>query len=366
MATDSRLTTGARNCIRNYCAVEPTERVLLWTDRSGEFEPGVIEALKVAIEETGASLTTLGSQPPIFRLGQRLSPIEAAAISECNVLIHALAMTNAASVDNLDIYQCMWEHELRVTSVIANTEALMASDWAHFPSELHYLMWTKSARLLSETDGHLTDSLGTDLRMKFFPWPKGDPFSSSWAQVKGSRVHRPAGTWEFFPGGTIATCPREVEGTVVFDLLEGFSGILSEPIRLTIRNHWVTKVEGGPEAKWFSELTRQHPNGRYFCEFAWGINPRSPLQEGLRIKAPDTLLFRRAGSYHCGVGLWPGMGVPSSLHWDGGGLSATFRLGNKTVIDKGYLTMLDEEDVRAVASQYGDPDHFLGYESSSS
>jgi 2,5-dihydroxypyridine 5,6-dioxygenase len=363
MDLDARLMTGARNCVRNYCAVQPNERVLLWIDRSGEFEPGVIDALSLAIEETGASLTVLTSDPPIFRLGQPLSPIEAAAISQANVLIHALAMTNAASVDNLDIYRCMWQNELRVTAVIANTATLMSSDWAHFPSELHYLMWTKSARLLCDTDGHLTDSIGTNLKMKFFPWPEGDPFSSSWAQVKGSHVHRPPGTWEFFPGGTIAVCPNEVEGTLAFELLEGFAGTLTEPIRLTIQNHRVTKVEGGIEAKWFSELMQKHANGTYFCEFAWGVNPRSPLREGLKIKAPDTLLFRRAGSYHCGVGLWPGMGVPSSLHWDGGGLNATFRLGSKTVIANGHLTMLEDKEVREVAKKYGDPDHFLSYAS---
>ena len=81
------------------------------------------------------------------------------------------------------------------------------------------------------------------------------------------------------------------------------------------------------------------------------------------MKAPDSLLFRRAGSIHCAVGLWPGMGVPSPFHWDGGSLQPTLTLGKKTVIDRGYLTMLDDPDVREVASKYGDPDDFLSYES---
>jgi 2,5-dihydroxypyridine 5,6-dioxygenase len=354
---------GARNCIRGYCAVQPDERVLLWTDGSDKVEPAVISALTAAIQETGASLSILTTRPPIFRLGEHLSPVEEAAITRSNVVIHAFDLENAASVDNADIYRCMYEHNVRFTAVITNTAQLLSSDWARFPAELHYLMWIKSARMLCETEGHLTDDLGTDLRMKFFPWPAGDPFSSSWARVEKSQVRRPAGTWEFFPVGTVPVCPKTVEGTLVFEHLEGFAGYLSEPIRLTVRNHRVTKVEGGAEARWFADLMKRYPNGDYFCEFAWGINPRSPLREGLAPKAPDTLLFRRAGSYHCGVGLWPGMGVPSPLHWDGGGLKATFRLGKQTVIARGYLTLLEDPEVRAVAAKYGDPDQFLTYES---
>lgn len=364
MTDKSDLMAGAKNCIDGYCAIQPEERVLLWLDRTGTVSSAVVEALEQAILETGAPLSILKTKAPIFRYGERLSPVEEAAICNANVLIHAFDLENAASVDNADIYRCMWEHDVRITSMIATTPEVMSSDWAHYPPELHYYMWIKSARLLYDTDAHLTDELGTDLRMKLFPWPKGNPFSSSWASVdEKSKVHRPAGTWEFFPGGTIALCPQEVEGVLVFEVLEGFAGYLSEPIRLTIKNHWVTKVEGGEEAKWLEDRMRRYKNGYYFSEFAWGINPRSPLQEGLRVKAPDTLLFRRAGSFHCAVGLWPGMGVPSPFHWDGGGLKATLTLGEKTVIDKGYLTMLDDADVRELAAKYGNPDQFLSYES---
>ncbi len=363
MPKELDLMPGARNCIRGYCAIQADERVLLWLDRTGKVHSSVVAALTAAIEETGATLSILQTHAPVFRFGEKLSPVEEAAITNANVLIHVFDLQNAASVDNADIYRCMWEHDLRVTSVIATTPEIMASDWALYPPELHYMIWTRSARLLHETEGHLTDNLGTDLRMKFFPWPEGDPFASSWAQVKEGKVHRPPGTWEFFPGGTIAVCPQEVEGTLVFELLEGFAGYLSEPIRLTIRDHRVTSVEGGEEARWLKDQMLRHRNGNYFCEFAWGVNPRSPLQEGLKVKAPDTLLFRRAGSYHCAVGLWPGMGVPSPFHWDGGGMRATLTLGNTTVFDKGYLTMLDNEEVRDVAAKYGDPDQFLAYES---
>jgi len=357
------LLTGARNCIQGYCAIQPHERVLLWLDQSGKVESEVVAALRAAIEEAGAPLRVLESRAPIFRLGERLSAAEEEAITSCNVLLHVFDLENAASVDNADIYRCMWEHDVRVTSVIATTAEIMCSDWARYPPELHYMMWIKSARLLTHMEGHLTDDLGTDLRFRCFPWPAGNPFSSSWASVEGDKVHRPHGTWEFFPGGTIAICPETAEGTLVFEFLEGFAGYLSEPIRLTIQGHRVTAVDGGAEAQWLRELMAGYDNSTYFCEFAWGINPRSPLATGLKTKAPDTLLFRRAGTYHAAVGLWPGMGQPCGLHWDGGGLKPTLRLGSKTVIDKGYLTLLDEPDVREVASKYGKPEDFLSYES---
>lgn len=357
------LMEGARNCIRGYCAIQPDEQVLLWTDRSGKVDSVVIDSLAEAVQETGASLSILNTRPPVFRHGEKLSAVEEAAITNANVVIHVFELENAASVDNVGIYRCMWEHDVRFTSVIATTPELLASDWARFPAELHYVMWIKSARLLCETQGHLTDDLGTDLKMKFFPWPKGDPFRSSWVKVEQATVRRPPGTWEFFPVGTVPVCPKHVEGTLVFEFLEGFAGYLSEPIRLTIEDHRVTKIAGGTEAQWLTKLMGRYPNADYLCEFAWGINPRAPLAAALSVKAPDTLLFRRAGTYHAGIGLWPGMGVPSLLHWDGGGLEPTFRLGRQTVIDKGYLTLLDDPEVRAVAAKYGDPDDLLGYES---
>ena len=312
------LMRGARNCVNGYCAIQPDEKVLLWLDRTGTVDSNVVDALIEAIDEAGAPLSVLRTKPPIFRYGEKLSAVEEAAISNANVMMHVFDLENAASVDNADIYRCMWEHDLRVTSVIATTPRIMNSDWAHYPPELHYYMWIKSARLLCDTDAHLTDDLGTDLRMKLFPWPKGDPFSSSWASVdKKAKVHRPAGTWEFFPGGTIALCPKEVEGTLVFELLEGFAGYLSEPIRLTIKDHWVTKVEGGVEARWLKERMRRYKNGSYFCEFAWGINPRSPLAEGLKVKAPDSLLVPPRGKHSLRRGPVAGNGRPQpvSLGW---------------------------------------------------
>ena len=113
------LMPGARNCVNGYCAIQPDERVLLWLDGSDTVDPTVVNALVKAIDETGAPLSVLRTKAPIFRYGERLSPVEEGAISNANVLMHVFDLENAASVDNADIYRCMWEHELRVTSVIA-------------------------------------------------------------------------------------------------------------------------------------------------------------------------------------------------------------------------------------------------------
>ncbi len=56
-----------------------------------------------------------------------------------------------------------------------------------------------------------------------------------------------------------------VDGTLVFEQLEGFEGSLKEPIRLTIENQWVTRVEGGEEARWFEEQMNRYENGNFFC-----------------------------------------------------------------------------------------------------
>ena len=210
-------------CINGYCAIQPDERVLLWLDRSGTVDSHVVDALIEAIDETGAPLSVLRTKAPIFRYGESCGR-GTGRISNANVMMHVFDLENAASVDNADIYRCMWENDLRVTSVIATTSRIMNSDWAHYPPELHYYMWIKSARLLCDTDAHLTDDLGTDLRTNCFPGRKAIRSrrrGRAWTRKPRSTARRERGN---FSGGTIALCPKEVEGTVVFDLLEGFAG----------------------------------------------------------------------------------------------------------------------------------------------
>ena len=346
------LMEGASNCVRGYVCIEPGEKVILWTDRSGEVHPQVVEAFGVAVEEAGAEAILLSSRSVVHRLKEPLQKPVLAAMREADVLLSFQQLENAATIHNDDIAELIFYNSPRNTAIISLTPGLLDSDWARFPAELLFALYKKVRQqaLSSGTDVfRFTDRHGTDLTGRI-------------AYRSGFKYVEPTKKWQFFPGGEMAELPDPpVNGRLVFEQLEGFEGFLSEPIRLTIENQWVTRVEGGKEARWFKEQMDRYENGNYFCEIAIGINPKAPISAGLKTKGMDTIAHRHSGTFHCAVGKWanPDVTVLSKWHWDGGGLRPTLTMGEVELIREGRLTALDDSEIREMASRYGHPDDVL-------
>ena len=346
------LMEGARNCVRGYACVQPGEQVVLWTDRSGEAHSDVVEAFGTAVEEAGAEAVLLCSKAVVHRLKQPLQKPVLSAIREADVILSFHGLENAATLHNNDVAQVVFYTPTRNVAVISLTPELLASEWARFPAELVFRIYQKvrEQALSSGTDVfRVTDEHGTD-------------FTGRIAYRAGFKFVDPPKQWQFFPGGEMAELPDPpVNGTLVFEQLEGFEGFLKEPIRLTIENQWVTRVEGGEEARWFEDRMKRYENGNFFCELAIGVSPKAPVSAGLKTRGMDTITHRRAGSFHCAVGKWanPDSQVDSGWHWDGGGLRPTLTMGEVEVIRAGRLTALDDPEVRAFASRYGHPDDVL-------
>ncbi|MBI2882128.1 MAG: hypothetical protein HYY21_11080 [Candidatus Tectomicrobia bacterium] len=343
---------GARNCVRGFACVKPGERVVLWTDRSGQAHPQVVEALGVAVEEAGAEAVLLSSRSVVHRLKEPLQKPVLAAIREADVLLSLQRLENAATLHNDDVADIIFYTPTRNVAVISLTPELLASDWARFPAELLFTIYKKVRRqaLSSGTDVfRLTDAHGSDLTGRI-------------GYRSGFKYVDPPKQWQFFPGGEMAELPDPpVHGTLVFEQLEGFEGFLKEPIRLTVEDQWVTRVEGGEEARWFEAQMKRYENGNFFCELAIGVNPKAPVSIGLRTRGMDTIAHRHSGTFHCAVGKWanPDVQVKSRWHWDGGGLRPTLTMGEVELIREGRLTALDDPEIRGFASRYGHPDDVL-------
>ncbi|MBI2881729.1 MAG: hypothetical protein HYY21_09055 [Candidatus Tectomicrobia bacterium] len=345
------LMPGARNCVKGYAFLREREKVLIWQDRTGKVDPRVVQAVALACEEVGAEVHILSSHASVCRLGEPISPLLFSAMEGADVLITAFELENAATVDSLQFGRFLQRTGKRCVALICPTPALLASAWARFPGELVWAIIRKTAERAKrgkDAAFHLTDPNGTDLR-------------GSLSFHLGFGEKQPPRGWMFFPAGDMAEHPESpVNGAVVFEHLEGFAGYLREPIRLTVQDHWVTRVEGGEEARWFADLMDRYEKGRYFCEVAIGIHPKAPVAEGLQVRAADTILFRHAGSYHAAVGNWAWLSeADSRLHWDGGGLKPTLQVGGETIIDAGRLLTLDDPAIRELASRFGDPDELL-------
>lgn len=345
------LMPGARNCVRNYGFIQKDEKVLIWTDRTGKFDELVVQAIALACEEVGAKVHILSSVAGVNRLSAPIDPLVLTAMESSDVLITALELENAAIVDNLNFSYFLARTGKRCISLICPTPALLASEWARFPGEILWAIFDKTlewSRRGRSVEFHLTDANGTDLKGGIdYKW--------------GFTEQPPPRPWMFFPGGDMATHPMSpVNGMVVFEHMEGFSGSLSQPVRLTVEDHWVTRIEGGKEASWLEELMGRYAKGRYFSEIAIGVHPKAPVFEAMQYRAPDTILFRHAGSYHAAVGHWPWMkNFDSPLHWDGGGMKPSFSIGGEQLINEGRFLILEDPIIREVAERYGDPDVLL-------
>jgi len=351
MDSITSLMPAARNCINGYGRVKPNEQVVLWLDRSMKVEGEIIEALSLALEESKAKTAIIVSPMPIHRLGGEIASPVLAAIEKADLVITFTDFNNAATVDNYRFGPLLSSGGIRSIAMLALTRDMLLSEWAQFPADLLWAIYRnviKSAKSGKDDVFHLIGKNGTDLKGRL-------PFQSGFNKLS------PPSTWEFFPSGDMAERPlAPLEGKIVFDYLEGF-GALEEPISLVVENQWVKRVEGAYEAKWLEKMMKRYTNGNYVCEVTIGVHPKVPRQQAISIKACDTLLFRRAGTFHCGLGVWPHMPLEpfSEWHWDGGGEDISFIVGDQVLIEEGKVLAFGAPEVREIAKKYGDPDDLL-------
>ena len=154
----------------------------------------------------------------------------------------------------------------------------------------------KIAKVFTEGESvHVKCPNGTDLTVSI----KGRPGRS----IAGIPLAlRPgAGGGSAFPDGEAHVCPVEEtgEGRVVFDLTAHSVGSLKEPIILTVEKGYVRKIEGGYQAKiWSDILKRADDPFSYNCpaEVSIGLNPKVVPTGSMRT---DKKMY---GTSHIGVG----------------------------------------------------------------
>ena len=350
------LIEGAKNCVRGLANVQKGDNVLILTDNNDFADPLVVQALAVASKEAGADVVcaTAREFEPRF---EDPPEIIARALLAADVLFHI--SHHEATLHCKAGRIAMMEYGTKLCPVLANSADIMCSEWARFPLEVY---WAIAGKVYDKC------LHGNSIRIVS---PNGTDISSGMGQLMGFPVDmsgRPSamgkgdGDFSMFPLGCFGVYPENpANGLVVCDALLGVKGLLKEPVRLTIENHWLTKIEGGEEAKWFRSLIdekkRQGINGAdYFVEIMWGLNPKASIERGLEyLHLREGELTRRAGTIHFGVGI-----SAKGFHWDGV-LVRPFSMyvDGEPIIENGRLLALDDPDVRTLAKEFGDPDKIL-------
>ena len=169
--------------------------------------------------------------------------------------------------------------------------------------------------------------------------PAGTDLTLSLARMRGyadtGMIHEP-GQFSNLPAGEgcAAPVPGSTQGTLVID--GSFSGIgkMKEPIRMTIRDGFVSRITGGSEAEKVRRLLRPFGRqGRSIAELGIGANPRAKLT-GCVLEDEKVL-----GTAHVALGnnLSFGGKVSVRCHFDGVLLNPTLVIDRKSILENGVL-----------------------------
>ena len=169
--------------------------------------------------------------------------------------------------------------------------------------------------------------------------PAGTNFITSLVGMRGladtGLFHKP-GQFGNLPSGEAYIAPVEnsAHGVIVFDGSMAGIGIISEPIRLTVRNGYATKISGGKEAEQLRKLIQSFGRlGRNIAELGIGTNYKAKVTGNI---LEDEKV---AGTVHIALGDNASLGgtvsVPS--HLDGLLLNPTLEIDGQIIMENGKL-----------------------------
>jgi hypothetical protein len=253
---------------------------------------------------------------------------------------------------------------IRYVRNFATTSALLNTSWAHTPSQLvAEIRYQASTAFKVGATWELTDDNGTHLRGTI-----ASP-SHMWFPTYTCRREEGGG---YLPWPEWCTPPinlEETSGIYVFDRMLswwsryiGIPPYFHDPIRLVIDNGRITRIEGKGEAETLVRFLKamQEKVGDSIYNFSCmhsGVHPHAQV-------APHqcpSMIYRRliehghTSNIHAHIGSeHKNKAYPYWLHITADIRTATWRVGDMLVHDRGRLTALDHPDVLALAARYPD------------
>jgi hypothetical protein len=319
-----------------------------------------ISWIQVAIQNRGANASVLWIDEPVKPHAWRLPSVVKAALKGCNILInHSFDLVVEEIVELRDLVA---ELGLIMVRNFATTTPLLCTAWAQTPYELvSEIRYHASVPFKEGVSWQLTDDNGTHL--EGIVGPSNNPLFPTYTtrrlEVGG---YRPWPEWVIPPINI-----KNTSGIVVFDRMLswwsryiGISPFFKEPIRLTIENCRITKIEGGDEAgalrRFLDAMVPRLGDGVYdFTGIHCGVHPQATVGAH---QCP-ILIYRRliehahASNIHFHIGAPPDTKTyPYWMHCTGDIRTATWRVGDTLLHDRGHLTALHHPEVLAVAARY--------------
>jgi hypothetical protein len=350
------------NCAR----IEAGQEVLILAQIDGLYggdnlvDEQAIGWIQAAVEHRGSNASVLWIDEPAKVHAWRIPPIVKAALKGCDVLInHSFDLVVEEIVEFADLVS---ELGFIMVRNFATTAPLLCTSWAQTPHELvSEIRYQASVPFREGVGWQLTHENGTNLAgmVAASTNPLFPIYTTRRHEVGG---YRPWPEWVFPP---IAV--TDTSGVVVIDRMLswwpryiGIRPYLAEPIRLTVENCRIVKIEGGPEA----ESLRRFLEGmiKYLGESVYdftalhcGVHPQARVEPH---QCPSESYRRlidhcHSSNVHVHIGAPPPVpGYPYWMHCTGDIQGATWRVGDAFILEQGHMTALDAPEVRAIAAKY--------------
>lgn len=373
MSTQSGMPAGAKIAIDDLldqCVkIQPKKEVVLLAHLNGLHggdnlvDKKAISWIQAATKERGANASVLWIDEDTEPHAWRLPPVVKASLEACDIFInHSFDITFEEIVE---LKQLVWGKKILMVRNFATTEPLLCTAWAQTPYELvSEIRYQASLPFKEGLAWWLSDDNGTHLEGKINPaFDPTHPWFTTYS-VRREEVgyYRPWPEWVNPP-----IYLADTSGVFIFDRMLswwsryiGISPYFDEPVRLTVADARIKKIEGGKEAeairRFLKAMRQRLGDGVYdFKCLHFGVHP----QASVALHECPNMLYRRliehshSSNIHVHLGAPPPTpAYPYWMHCTGDIRTATFRVGDTVIHDRGHLTALDHPAVLAVAARY--------------
>jgi hypothetical protein len=358
------------NDMLDKCAkIQPGQEVLILAEVDGLYggdnmvDRETIAWIQAGVENRKARASVLWINEPAVPHAWRFPPVVKAAMLGCDVLInHSF---NLVVEEIAEFREYIAEHKIKMVRNFATTAPLLNSAWAQTPyelvSEIRYqasLPFTEGQKwtLDDENGTHLEGEIVNPANKAGVP---GMPYSS---RREEAGYYLPWPEWVHPPVNTVRT-----NGVFIFDCMLswwsryiGISPYFSRPVRLTIENNHITKIEGWDEALALSAFLKSMVEcvgeGVYdFNTFHFGVHPQALIapQQCPNVLHRRLIEHSHTSNLHVHIGAPPSNArYPYWMHCTGDIRQPTLKVGDTLVYDKGHLFAVDSPEVKAVAEKY--------------
>ena len=275
--------------------VKPDESVLVVTDTK---RLKIAEAFAYAATSLGAQ-TVVAVMEPAKQIGEPPK-----AVAEAMKAVDVVLLPTSTSLSHTDARREATKRGVRIASMPGITEDMMSIGGLTADYKQIAKLTNKVARILEKGETvKITTPSGTDLTMSI----KGRP------PLKDTGLYHKKGDWGNLPAGEACLAPVEgtTQGTLVIDSM---STIVTQPLKITVKNGWARKFVGPDAAKLEARLKAADKNAYNIGELGIGTNPKARVT-GAVLEDEKVL-----GTVHIALGdntSYVGGQTKSKIHLDG-------------------------------------------------